>query len=123
MPAKPTSTACEHSRHHEPELAGIAKRGGRMWGNRRGETTPGGIRTPNLWLRRPLLYPVELQALRSIFGSIGKPTRLVNGPSEAPSSRSATESPSCSPPDAPARPVAQFARRGRTVVGIKKNTP
>lgn len=26
-------------------------------------TTPGGIRTPNLWLRRPLLYPVELQAL------------------------------------------------------------
>jgi hypothetical protein len=24
--------------------------------------TPGGIRTPNLWLRRPLLYPVELQA-------------------------------------------------------------
>src|SRR5262249_31416515 len=27
--------------------------------------TPGGIRTPNLRLRRPLLYPVELQALPS----------------------------------------------------------
>ena len=26
--------------------------------------TPGGIRTPNLRLRRPLLCPVELQALR-----------------------------------------------------------
>src|SRR5437660_365398 len=24
--------------------------------------TPGGIRTPNLWFRRPLLYPVELRA-------------------------------------------------------------
>src|SRR5260370_41717204 len=31
----------------------------------RKSTTPGGIRTPNLRLRRPLLYPVELQALRS----------------------------------------------------------
>jgi hypothetical protein len=28
--------------------------------------TPGGSRTPNLWFRRPLLYPVELRA-RLIF--------------------------------------------------------
>src|SRR5580700_627633 len=40
--------------------------GGRGGQLDRGSTTPGGIRTPNLWLRRPLLYPVELQALGSI---------------------------------------------------------
>jgi hypothetical protein len=28
----------------------------------KGAITPGGTRTPNLWFRRPLLYPVELRA-------------------------------------------------------------
>ncbi len=31
-------------------------------------STPEGIRTPNLWLRRPLLYPVELRA--QVFASL-----------------------------------------------------
>ena len=53
--------------------------------------TPGGIRTPNLWLRRPLLYPVELQALDDQRGdfpwlwvkrkfTIGKAAARVNVP-------------------------------------------
>jgi hypothetical protein len=33
---------------------------------RRKSTTPGGTRTPNLWFRRPLLYPVELRALVAV---------------------------------------------------------
>src|SRR5262249_16840897 len=47
-------------------------------------STPGGIRTPNLRLRRPLLYPVELQALESRtychkhFRSIGRAAKAVN---------------------------------------------
>src|SRR5438128_4081420 len=50
----------------------------------KGSSTPGGIRTPNLRLRRPLLYPVELQALGSVeisslhFRSIGTGGKAVN---------------------------------------------
>src|SRR5947209_16136942 len=42
-------------------------------------STPGGIRTPNLWLRRPLLYPVELQALGTFLRiNISTPPECVN---------------------------------------------
>ena len=53
----------------------------------KGSSTPGGIRTPNLRLRRPLLYPVELQALGPLgeaafmhFRSIGTAAKAVNLP-------------------------------------------
>ena len=50
-------------------------------------TTPGGIRTPNLWFRRPLLCPVELRAQRapivrhstSLYGSLGSRNRSSDG--------------------------------------------
>ena len=35
---------------------------------------PGGIRTPDRWLRRPLLYPTELPKHRLSFCNLGKGT-------------------------------------------------
>src|SRR5690606_23743595 len=34
---------------------------------------PGGIRTPDQWLRKPLLYPAELQARGRLFSTIPAP--------------------------------------------------
>ena len=69
---------CEASTHsekracmcHVPDPAQI---------RHKGDGAPGGIRTPDQWLRKPLLYPAELQALKSTTYSVsGIPS--TNGP-------------------------------------------
>ena len=55
-----------------PSLGAISAGGAMNTGKRGKDGAPGGIRTPDQWLRKPLLYPAELRA-RCVLHPAGPP--------------------------------------------------